>query len=1136
MSNNNSNKLSPTDVAHHLACQHRSQLQRQVREGRLHVDFSPDARLAAMRERGMKHEEEYVNKLRAEARRVVDLRPSNDPKDTYAEMIKGTDVIIQAPLGAGSFFGYADVMVKTPANSRLGPWSYEPIDTKLAAETKAGAILQLLTYCELLEHMQGRRPAQFRVVTPLAEETYRTADYAAYFRVIRDQLQVAHSAEPPPATYPEPVPHCDVCNFWELCARRRRDDDHPSLIAGAGRGQVRELQTQGLPTVKALAEAGRLPHKPSFGQAGTYERLAHQARLQVAARTSPTVPVERLPVSPGFGLSKLPEPSTGDVFLDFEGDPFVGPSGLEYLTGFGHLDASGRFVTQQLWALDHAAEKTAVQRFLDFLSDRLTTYSDLHVYHFGAYEVAALRRLCSRHDTHGEVLDLLLRGERFVDLHRVVKEGLRIGIEGYGLKELEPVFGFRRQLALREAGVARRDLELSLELQRGAIPDVLRQKVAAYNEDDCRATASLRDWLEQQRAAAISSGHEVLRPILRAGEAREAVREKDARVQALRDALLTGLPAAGERTSVQKARALLGDLVGYFRREDKSAWWEHFRLREVPSENRFDERDMLADMRFDRIEPNVGRQRAVRCAYHYPPQESTLEVGKSVYLVRDEDPAKEGIGTELGMVVAVDHDQQRIVIQHRKDAADLRPTAVFRALVVNSKVIEDALLAFAEHVRDNGFDAAGSYGRASDLLLRVAPWGGTAGSGTLRIEGEDSVSAAIRLCRGLDGGVLPVQGPPGTGKSHTGGHTISALAAEAKVGVTAVSHKVIDNLLKATHKASEKAGRAVRLLHKHEGDAPEGIEYTEDNGEALDSIKSGTVVGGTAWLWAREEAIDSLDYLFVDEAGQMSLAQLLAIARCAKNLVLLGDPQQLEQPQKGAHPDGADVAALTYLIGTDRQTLADHQGLFLGETYRLAPPLCDFTSEIYYESRLRPHPDLANQRIEGTGLVDGSGHFLLPCEHDGNQSTAAEEVKAVHALLQRILVPGARWTDRHRKTHPLTADDVRVIAPYNAQVAALRRALAPLGVTEVGTVDKFQGQEAPLVIYSCTSSSPEDAPRGLAFLYDPHRLNVATSRARCAFVMVANPRLFMPDVRTPEQMRMANGMCRFREVAHQIMI
>jgi uncharacterized protein len=460
---------------------------------------------------------------------------------------------------------------------------------------------------------------------------------------------------------------------------------------------------------------------------------------------------------------------------------------------------------------------------------------------------------------------------------------------------------------------------------------------------------------------------------------------------------------------------------------------------------------------------------------------------------------------------------------------------VFREQVVSTKPLEEALLALAEDVRDNGFAAEGPYARAADLLLRKPPRneGGSIGT-ALRRSDEDALDAAVRVCRGLGGAVLPVQGPPGTGKSYTGGRTIADLAMTHRVGITAVSHKVIDNLLRSVRDGAAAAARTVRLVHKDDEEDGEGIEYASSNRDALEAVGRGSVVGGTAWLWALPEATNCLDYLFVDEAGQMSLAQLLAIARCATNLVLLGDPQQLEQPQQGAHPDGADVAALTHVIGVDRHTLADDQGLFLPETWRMHPSLCAFTSEVFYDGRLLSHPQNGRQRLDGTGILDGAGHFLIACEHVGNQADSSEEVTAIVGLLHSVLQPAATWIDRRGTIDPLRAEDVLVIAPYNAQVAALRRALLPLGVTRVGTVDKFQGQEAPLVIYSCTSSSPEDAPRGLAFLYDPHRLNVATSRAQCAFVMVASPRLFAPEVRTPEQMRWANGMCRFHEVARRL--
>lgn len=1126
--------LSPTDVAHHLACAHRTQLERQRRAGTLEVDFTPDARLEAMRERGQQHERIHVQSLRDQGLRVTELHTTRDPTATLAAMRAGADAIVQAPLGAAGFFGIADVLLRVATPSDLGDVSYEPIDTKLAAETKAGSLLQLLTYCEVLAAMQGRTPRQFHVVTPIAVEHYRTADFAAYFRVIRDHVRSAHTAEPPPTTYPEPVAHCEVCSYWQFCDQRRRDDDHPSLIAGLQRAHTVELTRQGLPTVTAFAQAGALPEPPTRGRAETYERLAHQARLQVTARTAAQIPVDHLPLEPGRGLARLPEPSPGDVFLDFEGDPFVGPGGLEYLTGYTFVGGEGTTQYRSLWALDHADEKRALETFLDFLDERRRAHPELHVYHFGIYEVAALRRLCARHDTRGPVLDEFLRGGHFVNLHTIVREALRIGIEKYGLKELESVIGYPRQFDLRAAGIARRDLELDLELGRRAqITDDLRQQVAAYNRDDCMATERLRDWLEDQRAAAVAAGGEIARPALGVPEATPEVRANEARIEALRAALTADLPPPDARTPEQRAKALLADLVGYFLRERKSAWWEHFRLREVPADERLDEREMLAELHFVGTNPKVGKETSLRCVYEFPPQETALDDGDAVYFVRDEDPDPKAVGTRVGTIAAIDLTAGRVVIKQGAKTKALRPTAVFRDQVVSNAALETGLLEFAEQVRDHGFPTTGPFAPAADLLLRKAPHRVQKGQGGhLRRADESMLAAAWRLCEQLGGGVLPIQGPPGTGKSHTGGHTIAALVrAEHKVGVTAVSHKVIDNLLGKAREAATETGASIRLVHKHDENPPPGIEYLEGNETTLAAIGRGTVVGGTAWLWARSDAEQKLDYLFVDEAGQMSLAQVLAFARAAKNLILLGDPQQLEQPHKGTHPDGADVAALTHLIGPDRATLDDHQGLFLEQTWRLHPTLCAFTSELYYDGRLLPVAGCERQRIDGTGIVDGAGMFVLECAHDGNQASAPEEVEAIVQLVERILRPKPRWTDRDGKVAPLTAEHILVIAPFNAQVSTLRRTLAPLGVTKVGTVDKFQGQEAPLVLYSCTSSTAADAPRGLAFLYDPHRLNVATSRARCAFVMIASPALFEPEVHTPEQMRWANGMCRFRELA-----
>jgi uncharacterized protein len=259
----------------------------------------------------------------------------------------------------------------------------------------------------------------------------------------------------------------------------------------------------------------------------------------------------------------------------------------------------------------------------------------------------------------------------------------------------------------------------------------------------------------------------------------------------------------------------------------------------------------------------------------------------------------------------------------------------------------------------------------------------------------------------------------------------------------------------------------------------------------------------------------------------MSLANVLACAQAAKNLVLLGDPQQLEQPQKASHPEGSELSALEYLL-EGHETMPEERGLFLGETWRLHPSICSYTSELFYEGKLAPHPGLATQVVSGPTPYAGTGLFYVPVVHEGNHSSSAEEAVRVAEIVKSLVAPGVTWTNRHGQSKPMTLAEILIVAPYNAQVSELAE-LVP--GAHIGTVDKFQGQEAPIVIYSMATSNPEDAPHGMEFLFSRHRLNVATSRARCVCILVGNPHLFEPECRTPEQMRMANAFCRYLELA-----
>lgn len=325
----------------------------------------------------------------------------------------------------------------------------------------------------------------------------------------------------------------------------------------------------------------------------------------------------------------------------------------------------------------------------------------------------------------------------------------------------------------------------------------------------------------------------------------------------------------------------------------------------------------------------------------------------------------------------------------------------------------------------------------------------------------------------------------------------------------------------------------VQKANDDDGCDEQTVKQVGTNDEVLEKLQSGEaqVAAGTPWLWAREEMAGSVNVLFVDEAGQMSLANVLAVSPAAKSVVLLGDPQQLDQPQKGVHPPGAEVSALAHLLN-GRATIGLDQGLFLTETWRLHPDICAFTSELFYDGRLVSRPENHSQRLNAEGLLDGSGLRFVPVAHIGNQSESPEEVERIAQMVARLLTEGATWTSKTGETLQLQLKDILIVAPYNAHVSALAQRL-PAGA-RVGTVDKFQGQEAPVVFYSMATSTPEDAPRGMEFLYSLNRLNVATSRAQCVTILVASPALFQVQCKTPRQIELANAFCHYLEMAELI--
>lgn len=1122
-------RLSATDLSNNLLCSHLTRLDLEVaRNARSAPVWSaPDAEV--MRQRGLAHEEAYVAHLVSTGASIADLRSESEThliQKTKESMRQGVDAIVQGALLDGRWYGRIDVLLKVSEPSALGSWSYEVCDCKLAVETKAATIMQLSLYSDLVKVAQGVLPKLMHVIPPgtdFIRESHRVLDFSAFHRAQRTRLEAFIDKNDNSESYPEPIEHCDLCRWGAECRQQRRSDDHLSLVAGISKSQRKELHTW---TINTRTDLGNLslplPRKPVRGSEEGLIRMREQARIQVNSEQQGRILHEIFPPSDTHGFAMLPEASIKDVYLDLEGDPFVGTSGREYLVGLG-LDTGGALAYVHHWGLSEADEKKAFEWAVDLIVKRWRDDPFMHVYHFGAYEPSALKHLMGKHATREEEVDRMLRAGLMVDLHAVLKRSLRAGVEQYSLKAIEPLHGYKRVVPLGQAATAMRTLQHALELDRiGTLAEETKRLVRDYNEDDCWSTRSLRQWLEQERTAESKRGVCFGRPISLSGSASTTVSNRQQKTDTLVEALRLSVPVdRAERSAAQDAVWLLANLLDWHRRESKADWWEFFRLGDLSEDDLLDERGALSGLRYIST-ASVSRQIPTD-VYSFPAQDCELAQG-------DEVRTKTG---KFGDVAHIDLSNRVVHIKKTKKTANDHPVCVFADPTgPNTDVLADSLLRLGEWVLANGISAEGPHKAALSLLLRRPPELSN-GSPLRQADRVDLTEYAKSLAVDLERSVLAIQGPPGSGKTYTASRMICELLKRGKrVGITANSHKVIANLLEAVFAAAEDAGIANLPCHQKVSTLPsdplKGVTYTTDNKACLTALQSGCqLAAGTAWMWARPDFEHSVDVLFIDEAGQMSLANVLAIAQCAQSMILLGDPQQLEQPIKGSHPDGADVSALQHLL-QEKKTIPSDLGLFLEHTWRLHPTICSFISEAFYENRLTSVSGLELQSVNHMRLVETPGLYLIEIEHSGNRTRSTEEVSAIASLVTALHGANCTVMDRNGDTKPLTREDVLIVAPYNAQVTDLINALP---TAKVGTVDKFQGQEAALSIYSLTASSIEDAPRGMEFLFSPNRLNVATSRAKSVAIVVATPALLYPECRSVKHMRLANSFCRFAEMA-----
>jgi uncharacterized protein len=567
-------------------------------------------------------------------------------------------------------------------------------------------------------------------------------------------------------------------------------------------------------------------------------------------------------------------------------------------------------------------------------------------------------------------------------------------------------------------------------------------------------------------------------------------------------------------------RELLGYLLEFHHRETKPEYWWMFKRLEMSFEELLHDSACIAGLEPDPDRPPYTVKQSMVYSFRFPPQDFKLAKGAK--------PLRAGSGAGAGEIVELDDENGTIALKigNRQPAFE-QPLSIIPGRPFDSSALRDAIYRYANAVvagTESHYDAVTSLLRKDLPRLKGREHGGP-----IVDSGADLVDACTDAIRRLEQSHLLVQGPPGSGKTFTASHAIVDLLKEKKrIGVSSNSHKAICNLLREIEKVAKEKGVSFKGAKKSsdEDDYLNGCGFIEDTTDnEVASAPDQQLVAGTAWLFAREELDQQLDYLFIDEAGQVSLANVVAMGLAAKNVILIGDQMQLSQPMQGAHPGGSGVSALEYILG-DLATVPAERGIFLEKTWRLHPDICRFISDAVYDGRLEPVSDNKNQVLvlgsdSRTFGLAASGIRFVEVQHEACEQKNEVEAQRIRETYDALL--RQEWCDRKGTKRPLTLDDILVVAPYNMQVATLK-AYLPHGA-RVGTVDKIQGQQAPVVLISMTTSSGEDIPRNIEFLYSRNRLNVAISRARCLAVVFANPKLLEVTCNTIEQMRLVNTLC-----------
>lgn len=1083
-----------------------------------------DALLSVLQHKGMVLEHEILNDFIARQLNVVQIeRKKQALTDTITAMKSGADVIYQAALSLAPFKGYADFLIKVDGACCLGDYHYEVWDTKLSKTVKPHFLIQLCCYADMLEKLQGKKPENITVVIGTGEpKHFFTNDYFYYYQHLKQQFLQTHQNFLPEHR-PNPADSAAWGRWSNYAQTLLIDSDHLSQIATITRNQIKKLNKAGLDTMQCMVDTS-LVHVKGINS-DVFTRLKAQAAIQKNSQGCDTPLYQILPHDPGkkMGLSLLPPLSPLDIYFDIEGFPLE-EGGLEYLWGAAFFDAQGIRQYKDFWAHDKEQEKTAFKAFIEWAYERWLHDPNMHIYHYANYEIAACRKLMGRYGICEEMVDALLRNEVFVDLYKIVKGSLLLGEPRYSIKNVEHLYRGKRDTEVGSGGDSVVVYERWRESPDGQTWEhsAILKSIRDYNIDDCNSTQELVEWL-RKRQLENSITYLGKTEIIPAPE-NEKVTERTL----LRDRLL-------QKTNERKAQGLDGEaniaslfawVLEFHRREKKPMYWRLFDRLGASDEELLDDIDCLAHcVRTEKLAYKLKpKDRNLCYEYQFDPNQE-FKASSDKYKVLGQERA-DGKSISVEMIKEESNLAEGLIVL--KTGADLENIiTLIPDEDINAEPIPSAIAGVAECFEKGQLENTAIY----DFLMRNIPRIKGLKSGSPIVSSHDPaerLNQIIVAIKNLDNSYLTIQGPPGSGKTYTAKHVIAELLKLGKrIGISSNSHKAINHLLISTAQyCKDENIQASFACTKNTDDVLSELGITVYKNDSIaGNVRAACVVGTTAWGFARADLEKAFDYLFIDEAGQVSVANLIAMSRATHNIVLMGDQMQLGQPSQGSHPEESGLSILDYLLHKT-PTIPETMGVFLGITYRMHSSVNQFISEAIYEGKLESSPDNDHQRIlvpEGyQGVLNKKASIIpLPVVHEGNTQASDEEVECIVRLANELL--GRQFIAKDGSERRIDWSDILFVAPYNHQVNKLRQALG--NQAKVGSVDKFQGQEAPIVFLSMCASNANESPRGIDFLFNKNRINVAISRAQCMAVVTYSPLLLDTLVNNIVQMEQVNMFC-----------